>query len=291
MVWARMEGLLWWLEQSTADSPGSVCLGWCSAYETGPFLFQQPLFWPKPPPPLVLDVSFRALLMLASNLGSLWFLSALHCQAKSTPNSADSHPQCCEEVSILPISGFNFSGASSLDHIVAGLLDLNAHLSRPSFGYRMSLLQHWPGLPTRLSDFDEWCHPVFSCASLIFHPRSSPSQCLSPHSQVLPASWSSASFSTNRPLTSSPFSVKKPSQLSADHRALLWHQCLWNLLTYLLGEIPHGRCHSLSDHRHVFSLHGKRRTYFNHICNLAMALPRKETIQYFPQFILLFLFR
>lgn len=186
MVLARMEGLLWWLEQSTADSPGSVCLGWCSAYKTGPFLFHQLLFWPKPPPPSMLDVSFRAPLVLASNLGSLWLLSALHCQAKSTPNSAGSHPQCCDEVSILPISGFNFSGASSLDHIVAGLLDLNAHLSRPSFGYRMSLLQHWPGLPTLLSEFDEQCRPVFSCASLMFPPRSSPSQCLSPHSQVLP---------------------------------------------------------------------------------------------------------
>lgn len=186
MVLARMEGLLWWLEQSTADSPGSVCLGWCSAYKTGPFLFHQLLFWPKPPPPSMLDVSFRAPLVLASNLGSLWLLSALHCQAKSTPNSAGSHPQCCDEVSILPISGFNFSGASSLDHIVAGLLDLNAHLSRPSFGCRMSLLQHWPGLPTLLSEFDEQCRPVFSCASLMFPPRSSPSQCLSPHSQVLP---------------------------------------------------------------------------------------------------------
>ena len=186
MVWARMEGLLWWQEQSSIDSPGSVCLGWCSAYKTGPFLFYQLLFWPKPPPPSMLDVFFRALPMFTSNLGSLWLLSALHCQAKSTPSSADSHPQCHEEVSIVPISGFNFSGASSLDRIVAGLLDLNAHLSRPSFDYRMSLLQHWPGLPTLLLDFGEQCRPVFSCASLIFPPRGSPSQCLSPHGQVLP---------------------------------------------------------------------------------------------------------
>lgn len=200
MVWARMEGLLWWQEQSTIDSPGSVCLGWCSAYKTGPFLFHQLLFWPKPPPPSMLDVFFRAPLMLTSNLGSLWLLSALHCQAKSTPSSADSHPQCCEEVSIVPISGFNFSGASSLDRIVAGLLDLNAHLSRPSFGYRMSLLQHWPGLPTLLSDFDEQCPPVFSCASPIFPPRLPQPVPVSPQPSfacAVPSPWSSASPPTD----------------------------------------------------------------------------------------------
>lgn len=209
------------------------------------FLFHQLLFWPKPPPPSMLDVFFRAPLMLTSNLGSLWLLSALHCQAKSTPSSADSHPQCCEEVSIVPISGFNFSGASSLDHIVAGLLDLNAHLSRPSFVTEWAFCNTGQGSPLCSQTLMSNAVQFSPAPASFFLPGAPPASACLPTAKfcLCSAFVLELSFSTNRPSTSSPFSAKKPSQLSADHRALPWRQRLWNLLTYLLGEIPHGRCH------------------------------------------------
>lgn len=215
-------------------SPGSVCLGLCSAHRPPTFSSTSSCFDLNLL--LLLGVSFRASLMLAWNLG-VHSDSSLLLTSKPDPpqllltlilNAVRMHPSFPS-----PAPRPKWSLLTRSDCF--GLLALNAHLSRPSFGCGMSLLQHWQGLPALLLDFDEQRCPGSSCSHLILPPLGLPQPAhISPQpvfASAVPAAWSSSSLSTNRPSTSNPFSAKKPSQLSAGHRALPWCECLWNLLT------------------------------------------------------------
>lgn len=162
------------------------------------------------------------------------------------------------------------------NQIVAGLLPLNAHLCRSYFGQERSLLQHWPGLPAQLWDFDEQCCPGSSHSSLVLPPQGLPQPAAHlPTARLCPCS--ACSLELSFPLHQWSIHLKSflceeafPALARPQGSLLVWTSAE----PHLGGEIPHRRCHFLTDLRHVFSPHGKRRTYFKHIRNLDVPLNR-----------------
>lgn len=155
-------------------SPGSVCLGLWSAHRPPTFSSTNSCFDLNLL--LLLGVSFRASLMLAWNLGAHSDCSLLLTAKPNPPqlllltlilNAVRMHPSFPS-----PAPRPKWSLLTRSDCF--GLLALNAHLSRPSFGCGMSLLQHWQGLPALLLDFDEQRCPGSSCSHLILPPLGLP---------------------------------------------------------------------------------------------------------------------